>query len=151
MISPFPGMDPFLELDEWEDFHTRLNTAVSEALAPRIEPRYLVRIERRVYVEHVGDEEEHWRRADVAREEILASPTHLVELDLLRGGERSLDYRRPLIPPLAAADEDWSHQRLATRQPKSAGFFPPPRVTRSMARADNRWVRACAFCACSSP
>ena len=56
MPSPFPGMDPFLESQEWEDFHTRLNTIISELLSPRLEPRYIVRIERRVYVEsRVGD------------------------------------------------------------------------------------------------
>jgi hypothetical protein len=47
MRSPFPGMDPFLEGVEWEDFHTRFNTAISEYLAARVEPRYFVRIERR--------------------------------------------------------------------------------------------------------
>lgn len=51
MPSPFPGMDPFLESQEWEDFHTRLITAFSDRLSPKIEPDYLVRVERRVYVE----------------------------------------------------------------------------------------------------
>jgi hypothetical protein len=59
-------MDPFLEGEEWEDFHTRFNAAFSEALSPRIEPRYLVRIERRVYVEHAGDDQPQTRRLDVA-------------------------------------------------------------------------------------
>ena len=66
MPSPFPGMDPFLEGAEWEDFHTRFNTAISEYLATRVEPRYLVRIERRVYVEHTTDDRPPVRRADVA-------------------------------------------------------------------------------------
>jgi hypothetical protein len=160
MKSKFPGMDPFLEAQEWEDFHTRLMTAFSDRLSPSVEPDYLVRVERRVYVEAVGVEPETMRRADIAvvavdsgpasglrshgagkitaecelpmpierqetylvirdretmkvvtvievlspsnkrrngdgrreyltkREEILSSPTHLVELDLLRGGMR---------------------------------------------------------------
>jgi hypothetical protein len=151
-------MDPFLEAQEWEDFHTRFITAFSDRLSPNIEPDYLVRVERRVYVEAVGGEPESMRRADIAivavdgtpangllsqhagsmtaecelpmpierqetylvirdretmrvvaviellspankrskgtgrheymikRQEILSSPTHLVELDLLRGG-----------------------------------------------------------------
>ena len=70
MQSPFPGMDPFLENEEWEDFHTRFNTAISESLSMQVEPRYVVRIERRVYVEHTSDEIGGVRRADVA---ILAS------------------------------------------------------------------------------
>lgn len=162
MLSPFPGMDPFLEAQEWEDFHTTFNTVLREHLGPALEPDYLVRVERRVYVERVGSEPETMRRADVAvvavdrgpasgrpstavgaetrtaecelpmpierqetylvvrdreslqvvtvievlspsnkrrngdgrreyltkRDEILSSPSHLVELDLLRGGMR---------------------------------------------------------------
>jgi hypothetical protein len=59
-------MDPFLEGEEWEDFHTRFNTAISDFLSPRIEPRYFVRIERRVYVEHIVGDDTGLRRADVA-------------------------------------------------------------------------------------
>ena len=160
MKSKFPGMDPFLEAQEWEDFHTTFNTVLREHLGPTLEPEYLVRIERRIYVEAVGVEPESMRRADIAivavdsgsatghrshgagsitaecelpmpierqetylvirdresmkvvtvievlspsnkrrngdgrreyltkRVEILSSPTHLVELDLLRGGMR---------------------------------------------------------------
>lgn len=55
MPSPFPGVDPFLEDGEWEDFHTRFNTAISEILAACLEPRYLVRLERRIYVEHPAE------------------------------------------------------------------------------------------------
>jgi hypothetical protein len=59
-------MDPFLENQEWEDFHTRFNTVVSEFLSPRIEPRYIVRVERRVYVESADEQLDYPRRADVA-------------------------------------------------------------------------------------
>ena len=175
MPSPFPGMDPFLEGAEWEDFHATFNTVIREHLSPRLEPRYLVRIERRIYVEHTADDRPPVRRADVAvfvaeetalawagpvsgrgrlplapvecllpmpeeqretylvirlqdtrevvtvletlspgnkrlgsdgrreylkkREEILQSQTHLVELDLLRGGQRM-----PTATPLPSAD-----------------------------------------------
>jgi Protein of unknown function (DUF4058) len=54
MQSPFPGMDPFLETQEWEDFHTTFNTVLRELLGPSLEPKYLVRVERRVYLESVG-------------------------------------------------------------------------------------------------
>jgi len=46
-------MDPFLESQEWEDFHTTFNTVLRERLAPSLETDYLVRVERRVYVESV--------------------------------------------------------------------------------------------------
>ncbi len=66
MPSPFPGMDPYIELQEWEDFHTRFNTVISEMLAPEVEPRYVVRVERRVYVEGHFSDGEQWRSADAA-------------------------------------------------------------------------------------
>lgn len=172
MPSPFPGMDPFLEKHEWNDFHSTFNTVVREKLSPKVSPSYLVRVERRVYVEHTYGEEQ-LRQADVAivtndaprhasaattsvvasatpveglvamaeeiretylvireretrevitvietlspgnkrpgangrqeylakREEILRSRSHLVELDLLRGGTRL-----PMASPLPPAD-----------------------------------------------
>ncbi len=66
MKSKFPGMDPFLEAQEWDDFHTTFNTVLREFLGPALEPDYLVRIERRVYVEAVGNEPETMRQADIA-------------------------------------------------------------------------------------
>ena len=66
MKSPFPGMNPFLEQQEWEDFHSRMITALSEAVSPDLGPEYLVRVERRIYVEHVGDQPDTLLRADVA-------------------------------------------------------------------------------------
>ena len=65
MPSPFPGMAPFLEMHEWSDFHARVNTVISDLLVPNIEPRYVVRVERRVYVEHPPDEANQQRLADV--------------------------------------------------------------------------------------
>jgi hypothetical protein len=167
-------MDPYIECQEWEDFHTRFNTSVCDSLAPAIEPRYIARVERRVYVEHPASGDDDVRWADVAvltaepsvglrsgaasasaavvapvecvlpmpeerretflvirerqtmeivtvietlspankragsdgrkqylekRNEVLASRSHLIELDLLRGG-----LRLPTITPLPRAD-----------------------------------------------
>lgn len=74
MPSPFPGMDPFLQSQEWEDFHTRLMTALSDHLSPTIEPNYLVRVKRRVYLESVGGEPESMRRTDIAIVTVDARP-----------------------------------------------------------------------------
>ncbi|MEZ6130029.1 MAG: DUF4058 family protein [Planctomycetaceae bacterium] len=176
MPSVFPGMDPFLERHEWEDFHTNFITEVQASLVPRLRPAYAVRTERRIYVEHLLDDdtlirpditilrhpefgdsarqatafsaatavtiepvertlplpvtiEETYlviRRLDTAevvtviellspsnkragaegrrvyltkREDLLQSRTSLVEIDLLRGGERL-----PTLEPLPKAD-----------------------------------------------
>src|SRR5262249_25051070 len=56
MPSPFPGMDPFIEGQEWEDFHHELISAIREALMSQVLPRYVVRVEKRVYLEHQAEE-----------------------------------------------------------------------------------------------
>ena len=43
-------MDPYLEQPGlWPDVHTRLLTAIADAISPRVAPRYFVGVERRVY------------------------------------------------------------------------------------------------------
>jgi hypothetical protein len=49
MPSPFPGMNPYLENSAlWSDFHHRVITAIADLLAPQLEPKYIVAIERRI-------------------------------------------------------------------------------------------------------
>ena len=48
MPAPFPGMDPFLEGYLWPDVHNALANKIRQVLAPRLRPRYMVRIE--IYV-----------------------------------------------------------------------------------------------------
>ena len=50
MKSPFPGMDPFLEL-HWGDVHARLITYLCDAVQPTLPGDLRARIEERVYVE----------------------------------------------------------------------------------------------------
>lgn len=57
MPSPFPGMDPYLERPgRWGDVHTRLINVASDLLTEQLLPRYVVRIEERVYLEDDGYE-----------------------------------------------------------------------------------------------
>lgn len=50
MFSPFPGMDPYLELPEfWSEFHNRLIVAIADNLAETLSDRYRVAIEKRTY------------------------------------------------------------------------------------------------------
>jgi hypothetical protein len=166
-------MDPYIEGGEWEDFHQGFVAELAAALVPCVRPRYVVRKERRVYVEHPLADDERPIRSDLAvlsgdetmatpeqpaavlstatpvvvslpapeerreafltirefssmavvaviellspgnkrpssdgrreylrkREEVLSSETHLVELDLLRGGRRL-----PTVDPLPHGD-----------------------------------------------
>jgi hypothetical protein len=55
MPSPFPGMNPYLEGPEfWSGFHHLLIAALLELLAPQLQPKYIVAIERRIY-EVIGE------------------------------------------------------------------------------------------------
>ena len=185
MACPFPGMDPFIEGDSWRNFHARFTIAIADFLTARVRPRYLVRAEERVYLEHVPEDDlprsfwpdlsvvtersvygapssatataileapsivglpmpvrqrEHYltivlretmdvvtiieilsptnKRAGsdgsgeylAKREAILLSHSHLVELDLLRGGGRL-----PTIQPLPPGDYYALVSRVARR------------------------------------
>ncbi len=57
MPSPFPGMDPFIESQKWEDFHARFVTAIGDALVPVVRPKYIVDVERRIYLERIDPTE----------------------------------------------------------------------------------------------
>ena len=126
MPSPFPGMDPFIEGRIWADFHADIIPAIREYLIRAVRPRYVVRVEERVYLDHQpevylalrdpetldvitvvevlsptnkrpgGDGRKEYLNK---REAVLLSGTNLVELDLLRGGRRL-----PTLQPLPPAD-----------------------------------------------
>jgi hypothetical protein len=50
-LSPFPGMDPFLEDSvEWSSFHSKYINSLSDQLADLVAPHFSVRIEQRVYL-----------------------------------------------------------------------------------------------------
>lgn len=66
MPSPFTGMDPFIECQLWDDFHPTLMGTLREVLTAQLRPRYIIRVERRVYVEHELDEALKVIRPDVA-------------------------------------------------------------------------------------
>ncbi len=58
MPSPFPGMNPWIEQDElWHDFHHRLVTAMSDAIAAQVAPRYFVALEEHIYIQEPPEAE----------------------------------------------------------------------------------------------
>jgi hypothetical protein len=48
MQNPFPGMDPYLEGDLWMTVHAELISDIARQLAPKVRPKYVVFITRRV-------------------------------------------------------------------------------------------------------
>jgi hypothetical protein len=51
MPSPFPGMDPYLEKPGlWLDVHVSLISQYRDLLAAQLRPKYVVRVEERVYI-----------------------------------------------------------------------------------------------------
>lgn len=75
MPSPFPGMNPYLEQnDTWEDFHQSFITSARDALSGQVGPNYLVKIEARLYLHELSEDERHFvGRADVGVAEHPAS------------------------------------------------------------------------------
>ena len=111
MPSPFPGMNPYFEqTDHWLDFHTEFLSALRHLLVPQVVPKYIVQfelpeqdVEKVPFLEvrdrqgrelvtaiellspsnkRAGDDREQYL---AKRRELLRSPAHLVEIDLLRG------------------------------------------------------------------
>jgi len=66
MPSPFPGMDPFIEGQLWQDFHTTFVTVVRELLMPQVRPRYVVEVEQYVYLAREGEEPDRLLEPDLA-------------------------------------------------------------------------------------
>jgi len=57
MTNPFPGMNPYLEdRAVWNDFHARLVVYISNQLQTQVRPRYVARVEERVYLEFAARE-----------------------------------------------------------------------------------------------
>ncbi len=51
MAGPFPGMDPYLELQAaWPDFHNRLIAEIRNELGARLPDSYIARVDERIEV-----------------------------------------------------------------------------------------------------
>ncbi len=52
MAAPFPGMDPYLESDLWQDFHETLAGAVRAQLVPKLPSKYVALLAKRYVIDH---------------------------------------------------------------------------------------------------
>ncbi len=67
MPSPFPGMDPYLEDDEfWPEFHHNLSGAIQAQLIPLLRPKYFATVETMIVYEPVEGREARRMTPDVA-------------------------------------------------------------------------------------
>jgi hypothetical protein len=73
-------MDPFIEFHVWEEFHNGFVYDIADALVPAIRPKYVVRRERRVYVESDPDDPDRYVIPDATvlmrRRETLPDEDH---------------------------------------------------------------------------
>jgi len=101
MPSPFPGMDPYLESPVmWPDVHHELISQIRAALNLTIRPRYVARVELRVYI---SDDDDPGREALVPDLRVEATPRR-------KGGKKvkhspPVAIAEPLIIPLLLDDE----------------------------------------------
>ena len=51
MSTPFPGMDPYLEGDMWQEFHETLASAMRAQLMPQLAPKYVALLAKRYVVD----------------------------------------------------------------------------------------------------
>src|SRR5271157_2509363 len=102
MPSPFPGMDPYLESPViWPDVHHELISAIRAALNPGLRPRYVARVELRVYI---SDDDDPGREALVPDVRVEATPQRKGAKEL-NGGGAALAITEPLIVPTLQDEE----------------------------------------------
>lgn len=117
MPSPFPGVDPYLEGSIWSTVHQQLSSEIARQLAPKLAPKYVTLADewiagnadenaRQVTIEVRGVDHQHLvttievltpsnkhgpgRTAYlIKRARRLISDAHLIEVDLLRCGQRA--------------------------------------------------------------
>jgi len=77
--SPFPGMDPYLEGEMWQEFHDRLANQISVQLIPQLPPRYVALLEKRYVIEDAGID-----LVAVPGHRIIYPDVHVVERNVVR-------------------------------------------------------------------
>jgi hypothetical protein len=137
MPSPFPGMDPYLEGDDWTSFHAHFAIEIARQLTSKLRPKYIAMPQKRFvivngHIPHTWVEIRDtidrrprttieilspWTKRGPARSvylanrrKLLLSAAHLIEIDLLRDGFR-LPMSEPLPPTSYCVIESRADQR----------------------------------------
>ncbi|HTU17661.1 MAG TPA: DUF4058 family protein [Gemmataceae bacterium] len=115
MPSPFPGMDPYLEDPElWPDVHHGLISGMQTALNPTLVPRYVARVELRVYVSDQDDP----------------------------GRDRVPDVRIEKVPRRKGAKKAKPTEALAVAEPLSIPFLPDEEIEEARLEIRHRESKA---------
>ncbi len=94
MPSPFPGMDPYLEISgDWLDFHSRFINGCADAIADQLPENYVARIDEQFHILESPQDVERQRLPDVA-----IAQTYHSSAKPERGGARAT--LQPEIIPL---------------------------------------------------
>lgn len=72
MPSPFPGMDPFIESQRFDEFHSVYLVSLADQLVPLVRPKYAVDVERYVYLS--AEDEERLYKPDMSISQAPGEP-----------------------------------------------------------------------------
>lgn len=120
MPSPFPGMDPYLEGELWQEFHETLASAVRAQLMPRLTPKYVALLAKRYTLDRpalgvFGAPPPRVIYPDVHVVVPPASPASLPSLEPLAIAAPAVELPSFLeVPQLAVEIRDLSQRRLVT-------------------------------------
>jgi hypothetical protein len=110
MPSPFPGMDPYLETPHlWPDVHHRIISEIQGLLNPQLRPKYVARVELRVYISDPDDPGREAIIPDIRVEEVRER-----KRTKKRAQGAVLAITEPIIIPLLL-DEEIKEARLEIR------------------------------------
>jgi hypothetical protein len=114
MPSPFPGMDPYLERPSlWPDVHHGLIGEIQASLNSALRPRYVARVEMRVYI---SDEDDPGRQVMVPDVRVESSPKRKARRTSKSAS--ALQVAEPILIPLLL-DDQIEEAFLEIRQPDS--------------------------------
>lgn len=97
MPSPFPGMDPVIESQRFDEFHSVYLVTLAELLVPLVRPKYSVDVERYVFLSAEDDEQVY--RPDVAIAEVRNGTAST-------GGAGSVATLEPRMLAVPVSDQD---------------------------------------------
>jgi hypothetical protein len=74
MPSPFPGMDPYLEISgDWRDFHARFLNGCADSISDQLPENYVARIEEQFQILEFPEETQEHRLPDVSISQVSPS------------------------------------------------------------------------------